>query len=205
VLLGMTSLAKADNPDPLWIKVVGHQQVLKNWVAKDIEQVMVAQKSDNESKTVKLKKQFSGWEKNKPVYTIVSMEPASSNSEQHKKIPDMMDLFDGSEAQLLSNATKVKRSNGQLVDGKNTVLFESSTSNMKMKLWVEPESGVWVKREVEMEIMFTLEGKISTLFQIDASGFALPKSNEIKFNILIPFKKAKVDMIETYQNWLKRS
>jgi hypothetical protein len=53
--------------------------------------------------------------------------------------------------------------------------------------------------------MFTLEGKISTSFQLDANGLALPKTNQIKLNILIPFKKAKVDMLDTYQNWVKRS
>jgi hypothetical protein len=203
--LSVVMSVRAETPDPLWLKVIAHQQVMKNWVAKDIEQVMVAQKPDNETKTVKLKKQLSGWEKNKPVYTLVSMEPPSSNPDQHKKIPDMMEMFGNTEDQLFSKETSIKRSNGQLLEGKNTVLFETSTSGMKMKLWVEPETGMWVKREVDMEVMFTLEGKISTSFQLDANGLALPKTNQIKLNILIPFKKAKVDMLDTYQNWVKRS
>jgi hypothetical protein len=195
------SVSAAD-VDPLWSKVIAQNKEVKKWAAKEIEQTVTATKDGDSSKTVNIKKQFSGWEKNKANYVIVSMTPPPSDGSKPPKAFDMAEMFDAIEAEVFSPQTAIKRSDGQVLNGKAVVLFEMSKSETQVKIWVDGNSGAIQKRIVEMSVPFTLEGSLLTNYQVNASGQSLPKDTETKLNIKIPFKKAKVEIKDTYSNWI---
>jgi hypothetical protein len=207
LLLSLSLIASAQTAkhDALWLKVVEHNSLMKNWAAKEIETDLKSENSDKVIKTIKMKKQFSEWVKNQAQYEVVSVEPPPNNKEGSKKIPDMMEVFASMESEIFSKDAQVKRSNDQLLDGKQSVLFETEASGAKMKLWIDPITSQWLKREIDLSVMFTLEGQIKTMYQSTQNGFSLPSSAEVKMNILIPFKKAKIEMRDIYRNWFSRT
>lgn len=195
-------LASAADVDPLWSKVIAQNNDSKKWAAKDIEQTVIATKDGDASKTVNIKKQLSGWEKNKANYVILSITPPPSDPSKTPKPFDLAELFGAIESEVFSPKTAIKRSDGQMLDGKVVVLFEVVKSDTQIKIWVDGSSGTIQKRLVEMSVPFTLEGTLLTNYQVNAIGQSLPKDMETKLNIKIPFKKAKVEIKDIYSNWI---
>ena len=195
-------LASAADVDPLWSKVISQNNESKKWAAKDIDQTVIATKDGEASKTVNIKKQFSGWEKNKANYVILSITPPPSDPSKAPKPFDLAELFAAIEAEVFSPQTAIKRSDGQMLDGKALVLFEITKSDTQVKIWVDGNSGAIKKRLVEMSVPFTVEGTLLINYQLNATGQSLPKEMETKLNIKVPFKKAKVEIKDTYSNWI---
>jgi len=167
-------LASAANIDPLWSKVIAQNNDIKKWAAKDIEHTVIATKDGDASKTVNIKKQFSGWEKNKANYVILSITPPPSDPSRTPKPFDLAELFGAIESEVFSPKTAIKRSDGQMLDGKSVVLFEIAKSDTQIKIWVDGNSGAIKKRLVEMSVAFTLEGTLLTNYQLNASGQRSP-------------------------------
>ncbi|MBC3873460.1 hypothetical protein [Undibacterium flavidum] len=195
------NIANAADVDPLWSKVIAQNNAIKKWAAKDIEQIVVATKDGDPSKTINIKKQLSGWEKNKANYTVLSITPPPSNPAKTSKPFDLAELFAPIEAEIFSSKATVKRSDGQTLNGKAVVLFEVTNSEAQVKIWVDGNSGALQKRVVEMSVPLTMEGNLTTNYVTDASGQSLPKDAETKLNIKIPFKKVKYEIKDTYTNW----
>lgn len=199
------SVAIAADIDPLWTKVIASNNEAKKWVAKDIAQVIHATKDGDPTKTVSIKKQLSGWEKGIAQYTITSVTPPPKDSNTKPASFDFEKMLAPLESELFSPAAKVKRSDNQVLNGKTYVMFEVSESSGKLRVWVDPTSGHMQKRVLEMSMPLAFEGIITTLYQIDANGINLPVETESKIDIKIPFKKAKIDMKDSYMNWVPQA
>lgn len=195
------NIAHAADVDPLWTKVIAQNNAIKKWAAKDIEQTIVATKDGDPSKTINIKKQLSGWEKNKANYVVLSITPPPSDPAKVLKPFDLAELFAPVEAEIFSPQASVKRSDGQTLNGKAVVLFEVTNSEALVKIWVDGNSGALQKRVVEMSVAFTMDGNLTTNYLTDASGQSLPRDVETKLNIKIPFKKAKIEIKDAYTNW----
>ncbi|MFZ6818832.1 hypothetical protein [Undibacterium sp. Ji22W] len=195
------NFANAAEVDPLWTKVIAQNNAIKKWAAKDIEQTVMATKDGDPTKTINIKKQLSGWEKNKANYVVLSISPPPADPTKSSKPFDLAELFAPVEAEIFSPKASVKRSDGQLLNGKAVVLFEVTNSDAVVKIWVDGNSGALQKRVVEMKVPFTMEGNLTTNYLIDATGQSLPKDAETKLNIKIPFKKAKIEIKDAYSNW----
>lgn len=205
-LAGLLSLqsANADEVDPLWAKVVVQHSAMKKWVAKNVEQQITATKDDEAPKLFTIQKEYKAWEKEKPVYTVLSITPPPKDASKGKQSFDMMELFTPMEEKIYTNKAAVKRNASQVVNGQACATFDYAESGMKLTLWVDEKSGALVKRVVEMAMPFTFEGSITTTYQAAQGGLQFPSMNEIKMSILIPFKKGKMELRDTYSNWFER-
>jgi hypothetical protein len=197
--------AKADEVDPLWIKVIAQNTAMKKWIPKNVEQTLVATKADEASKTILIKKQYDKWEKDAPVYKILSIEPPAKDDSKPPKSFDLGQMFAPMEAEVFSPKAKVKRSDGQTLNGKLAVLLEVSDSSFKMKLWVDGVSGVIHQRVLEMSAPFMMEGTLQTNYSTNADGNQVIDNTETKLSILIPFKKGKIHIKDSYSNWFARA
>lgn len=195
------SIASVADTDPLWSKVISQNNGIKKWAANEIEQTVVATKDGEASKTILIKKQFSGWEKNKANYVVTSITPPPADPSKTPKPFDLSELFSAMENEVFSTQAAVKRSDGQVLDGKTVVLFEILKSETLVKVWVDGNTGAIQKRLVELSVPLSFEGMLLTHYQINSSGQSLPKDTETKLNIKIPFKKAKVEIKDSYSNW----
>jgi hypothetical protein len=81
------------------------------------------------------------------------------------------------------------------------VVFEITQSAGTLKIWADPASGSIQKRVLEMSMPLAFEGTITTLYQMEANSPSLPIESESKIDIKIPFKKAKLEMKDSYKNW----
>lgn len=193
--------ANAADLDPLWLKVITQNNEIKKWAAKDIEQTIIATKDGDPSKTINIKKQLSGWEKNKANYVVLSVSPPPSDPAKSSKSLDLSEMFASVEAEIFSLKATVKRSDGQTLNGKAVVLFEVNNGDTLVKIWVDGSSGALQKRVAEMKVPFMMEGHLTTNYLTEANGQNLPKDVETKLNIIIPFKKSKIEIKDSYTNW----
>lgn len=164
------SSAVAAAPDPLWSKVIAQNNAIKKWAAKEIEQIIIATKDGDPSKTINIKKQLSGWENNKANYQVLSITPAPSGTTKTSKSFDLSELFAPVEGEIFSPKAAVKRTDGQTLNGKAVVLFEVTNAEALVKIWVDGHSGALHKRVVEMKIPFAMEGNLTTNYVLDANG-----------------------------------
>lgn len=197
--------ALATDVDPLWTKVIASNKEAKKWAAKDVEQVIHANKNGDPVKTVTIKKQLSGWDKGKPQYTILSMNPPAKDGKEKPKAFDLAEMFEPMESEFFSPKAKVKRSDNQTYNGKPSVVFEVSESAGTLKIWADPSNGLIQKRVLEMSMPLAFEGNITTFYQVDSSGTSLPSESESNIEVKIPFKKAKVQMKDIYANWVAQA
>lgn len=192
----------AADVDPLWTKVIASHQETKKWIAKDVEQVIHATKDGDPTKTITIKKQFTGWEKGKAQYTVLSITPPPKDPSKKEVAFDLEEMFAPAEAGFFSPTAKFKRSDIQSLNGKPSVIFEITQSAGTLKIWADPTTGLIQKRVLEMGMPLAFEGNITTLYQIDPKGTNLPTESESKIDIKIPFKKAKLEMKDSYMNWV---
>ncbi len=194
--------AFAADVDPLWAKVIASNKETKKWAAKDVEQLILATKDGDPTKTITIKKQLSGWDKGKAQYTILSINPEPKDGNKKPAAFDLEEMFAPMEAEFFAPNAKFKRNDNQSLNGKPSVLFVVEQSGGTLKLWADPASGIIQKRVLEMSMPMAFEGNVTTLYQLDSNGASLPIESESKIDIKIPFKKAKVEMKDRYSNWV---
>lgn len=206
-LAGLLSLqsASADEIDPLWAKVVAHHDAMKKWVAKNVESQITAIKDDEAPKLITIQKEYKAWEKDKPAYTVLSITPPPKDASKSKQAFDLMELFKPMEEKIFNDKAAVKRGASQVVNGQTCASFDFTDSGLKFKLLVDEKSGTFVKQVVELAMPFMFEGTVTTHYQATQNGLFLPSMNMIKLAILIPFKKGKMEMRDSYTNWFERT
>lgn len=201
-VLAPVQASLAADADPLWTKVIASNQETKKWAAKDVEQLIHATKDGDPTKTITIKKQLSGWEKGKAQYTVLSITPPPKDASKKPVAFDLEEMFAPAEAEFFSPNAKFKRSDNQSLNGKPSVVFEITQSAGTLRIWADPASGSIQKRVLEMSMPLAFEGTITTLYQMEANSPSLPIESESKIDIKIPFKKAKLEMKDSYMNWI---
>ncbi|NDI84298.1 hypothetical protein [Undibacterium crateris] len=195
--------AKAEDADPLWMKVIAQNNLIKKWVPKNVEQTLVITKSGEESKTIQIKKQYEKWDKGAPVYKLLNIEPALPAGAK-PPLFDMAQMFaTEAEPEVFSAKAKVKRSDGQTLNGKSVVVFETSQAQSKVRLWVDAINGAIYQRLLEISVPLTFEGSMLTEYVRSAEGNPVIRKSETDLSVLIPFKKAKMKSTDQYSDWFE--
>jgi hypothetical protein len=190
----------ANTPDPLWEKAIVNHQQAKKWAAKDVLQVMTATK-DGETKTKTITKQLDVWEGDKAKYKVISIEPPTTNATAKKPL-DLSEMTESTENEFFTINTKVIRTDNLVVDKQACVKFEMENSVGKFAAWVDAKTGKIIQKQVEMNVPMAMEGVVLTKYT-EQAGVSLPQTVTTLFEVKIPFKKAKIEMKETYTNWVK--
>lgn len=189
--------------DPLWEKVVAQHTMLKKWVAKDIEQIVLETPKGEATKKTTVLKQFARIEKAKPIYTVLETIPAMSNPKDVDQNVDFGAMFLPLEAKIFTTKADIKRLNAQVLDGKTLAVFEFSKAGFKLKLWVDPETGVFHQREFQGGMPFVMSGVMTTSYSTDPNTRNLPKQSTTKVSITVPFQKAEVEIKDNFTNWFE--
>jgi hypothetical protein len=198
----VASAATAAAPDPLWEKTVATMKASRKWVAQDLEDTVNAVK-DNERRRVVQKKQLAGWDEGVPRYTVVSTTSGKSGSKDEQQV-DFALLGRLGDEDLLEPGTSLKRTDDQVLDGKSVSVFQGQLkSGLKVKLWVDAETGALLQRVDEVSIPFGVESLQTTRFVIDPEGRNLPSSATINLTVNVPFKKVRVDIATRMSNWVE--
>jgi hypothetical protein len=190
----------ANTPDPLWEKAILNHQQAKKWAAKDVLQVMTATK-DGETKTKTITKQLDVWEGDKAKYKVISIEPPTTNATAKKPL-DLSEMTESTENEFFTINTKVIRTDNLVVDKQACVKFEMENSVGKFAAWVDAKTGKIIQKQVEMSVPMAMEGVVLTKYT-EQTGVSLPQTVTTLFEVKIPLKKAKIEMKETYTNWVK--
>jgi hypothetical protein len=190
----------ANTPDPLWEKAILNHQQAKKWAAKDVLQVMTATK-DGETKTKTITKQLDVWEGDKAKYKVISIEPPTTNATAKKPL-DLSEMTESTENEFFTINTKVIRTDNLVVDKQACVKFEMENSVGKFAAWVDAKTGKIIQKQVEMNVPMAMEGVVLTKYA-EQAGVSLPQTVTTLFEVKIPFKKGKIEMKETYTNWVK--
>lgn len=189
--------------DPLWEKVVAQHNSLKKWVAKDIEQVVLETPKGEATKKTTVLKQFARIEKAKPIYTVLEIIPAVNNPKDADQDVDFGAMFLPLEAKIFSTKADIKRLSSQVLDGKTLAVFEFSKAGFKLKLWVDPETGVIHQREFQGGMSFVMSGVMTTSYNTDPNSRNLPKQSMTKVSIIVPFQKAEIEIKDNFTNWFE--
>lgn len=192
--------AKADSPDPLWLKVIEQNKEIKKWPARALEQEFVVTESGKEPSKIIIKKEFEKIEKGAVIYKVVSTSPETDV--RKLSTIDLEEQFVKEEEQLVfSPKAKVKRINDQTIDGRITVTFEIQASDSIVKLWVDGEDGKIYRRVIEISIPLVLEGNIETNYGPNPDGNHVLQRTVSTLSIKIPFNKKKIQTIDKFYNW----
>ncbi|MBY0572072.1 MAG: hypothetical protein K2P84_00190 [Undibacterium sp.] len=193
----------ADTPDPLWVKAIANIKSSKGWAAKQVELVMDVQK-DDEKKHKVITQQLTGWEKDQPVYTVVSVVPALRDPANPPKVPDILSLFTKVLDKIYVDDAAVKRSDGVKLNGKTLSLFEINEGSLQkvvMKIWVNSETGLVHQQQLNVYMPLTVEANVQMTYDVENQGKNFLTSSETQMEILTPFKKAKGSIKTTYTQW----
>ena len=199
--------AHADGIDPLWAKAVEQSKNAKKWIAQDIDMELEGSESDKPAEKTKLHMHLNGWDGTKPQYQVTVLEPKSPPSKDSKGSGDMDSLLTMADNLLKPNA-KVKRVDGQTMDGKTWTVFELRESktvfDITVKMWVDPESGKlhYVDAHLRGTLMFDADIKTN---YVDTQQFGtVAKQTDFRIDVLIPFQNAKAHVASRSSNWIAR-
>lgn len=188
--------------DPLWEKVVAQRNLLKKWVAKNIEQIVLETPKGEVTKQTTVLKQFDRIEKAKPVYNILDVNPPLSDPKDADQNVDFGAMFLPSESKIFTVNASVKRSNAQVINGKSLAVFEYSKSTLNIKLWVDPDTGELHQRVFQGSMPF-MSGVMTTTYHIGENMRNLPKQATTKVSLTIPFQKSEIEIRDVYKNWFE--
>ncbi len=191
--------------DPLWAKVSAQNKELKNWIAQDMETQLDSNSGDR--KHIKMVSHLSGFEKDKPVYQVVSIDPPPAKGKASKEAPNF-DSFTAIGSALLADDAPVKRLEDQTLNGKKWAVIEIADSKMGTKvssrLWVEPESGALHQTELTMRIPLMIAMSIVTKYTSHPTAGVVAEQMEMQGERLTPFTGEKFHVLTRPTNWIAR-
>jgi hypothetical protein len=208
VLGGLFALPlHAAGVDPLWAKVVAQSAENKKWIAQDVEMAFEGNADGKEQKR-KVHSQLTGWEKDKPQYKVIAMDPPADPAKPAGKDgSDAIDKLSMGEEMIKIDAPVVRK-DGQQLDGKPATMFVVEKSDgpmdMKMQVWVDPATGNIYKMQTHAHAMLMMDVQLTSIYKQHTSGISLPSKSDFKMEILIPFKGAKMKLVNTSSNWVQR-
>jgi hypothetical protein len=196
----------AQTVDPLWTKALAQVQAAKGLVAQDTELVVDGIKDGKDIKKT-IKSHLTGWDKGKPVYTVVDIEPKPDPSKPAPKPGSESTNFSSTTDELFQADAPVKRTDGQVLNGKTWTLFEIKKSDgpmdVTMKVWVDPESGVLLRTENHIHGTFMMDMQMNTTY-VSQGRASVPGKTDMRIEVLIPFKGSKMHVVNNASNWIAR-
>lgn len=199
--------SSAQTVDPLWTKTLAHSAQVKKWAPEDTTMTVdaVAEGKHDKAKT---KSHLTGWEKGKPVYDTVQVEPRPQAGKPPAKANSEMTDANNLGDQLMRMNAAVRRSDGQLLHGKSWTTFDVAESkgpmDVAVRVWVDPATGIIYQTESKVRGTLMFDMLLTTLYAPHPQVGSLPDSVEFKMNVLVPFTDAKVNIVSSLANWVPR-
>ncbi|HEU4372487.1 MAG TPA: hypothetical protein VFS02_03305 [Telluria sp.] len=197
----------AETVDPLWAKTLAHADLVKKWAPAD-KVTVVDSVDDEKQERVKTKSHLKGWEKGKPVYDTVQVEPkvdaGKSAGKGKNEVNDASNMSDD----LMRMDAPVRRTDGQRLHGKTWTTFDVAESkgpvDVSLRVWVDPVTGVAHQTVSKIHGTLMFDMLMTTEYAPHPKVGSLPERMNFKIKVLIPFVDAKVDIVSRMDNWIPR-
>ncbi|MQA22274.1 hypothetical protein [Rugamonas rivuli] len=190
----------AENNDPLWKNVTAQLEVSRQWAAGVIDIASDVDKGNGVQHALATMR-LSGWDKQKPVYTLVKAQPPSAKGVDLK----FLNAISALSASMAEDETPT-RTDGVPLDGIACTVFAThfnqAANKGEMKLWVDAASGKPRQMALSFHIPFMADGTIVTHYATGAQGQILPAAIDYDMEILIPFRKGKARIQQTSSAWV---
>lgn len=197
----------AQTVDPLWAKTLAHAALVKKWVPEDTV-TKVDATGEGKRERAKVKSHLKGWEDSKPVYDSVQVEPPPEVGKSTPKGKIEMSDAENMGEQLMRLDAPVRRTDGQVLDGKSWTTFDLAESKgpvkVSVRLWVDPLTGVAHQVESKLHGTLMFDMFLTTIYAPHKQAGSLPKRSDFKINVLVPFVDAKVNITRSTDNWIPR-
>ncbi len=192
--------------DPLWTKTLAHAALLKKWAPED-KVLNVDAVGEGKHERSKVKAHLKGWDKGKPVYDTVQVEPKPEPGKSTKGASEMSDATNmGSD--LMKPDAPVKRTDNQPLHGQNWTIFDVADSkgpiDVTLRMWVDPVTGVAHYAETKIHGTLMFDMVLATIYAPHKVAGSLPERSDFKLKVLIPFVDATVNIVSRMDNWVAR-
>lgn len=197
----------AQTVDPLWTKTLAHSALVKKWAPEDTT-MRVDAVADGKHDKAKTRSHLTGWDKGKPVYDTVQIEPRPEAGKPpvkaNSEMTDANNLGDG----LMRMNAPVKRADGQVLHGKRWTTFDVAESkgpmDVAVRVWVDPATGIIHQTESKVRGTLMFDMVLTTLYAPHPQAGSLPDSALFKLKVLVPFTDATVNIASSMSNWIAR-
>ena len=192
--------------DPLWEKAVAQAALAGQW-APAVMELTAERVRGGQRERSRVRQRLTGWRQGKPVYASIQVEPLLEPGQQARGGFDMAVVATVAD-ELLKPGTPVRRLDHQTVNGKKATLFEAGQpdgpANAKLKLWVDPASGVAHQLETTMHGPLTVEARMLTVYKPHPQAGSLPQRFDLRMNVLVPFAGAQINVVGDMDGWVRR-
>lgn len=199
--------ASAQRADPLWLKTLAHSALVKQWAPQDATMTVDAVTDGKHDKT-KIRSHLKGWEKGKPVYDTVQLEPKPEAGKAPAKASSEMTDANNMADELMRANAPVRRTDGQMLHGRSWTTFDVSESKGPMdvgvRVWVDPATGIIHQTESKVHGTLIFDLQLTTSYAPHPQAGSLPETLEFKMKVLVPFTDAKVNIVSGMDHWVAR-
>lgn len=196
----------AQGVDPLWSKTLAHAALVKKWAPEE-KTLDVDAVSDDKHERSKARSRLTGWDKGKPIYETVQIEPKPAPGKSTRGTSEMSDAV-GMSGDLMRPDAPVRRTDNQALHGRTWTTFDVSDSkgpvDVKLRMWVDPVTGVahYVESKIHGTLMFDMV--LATAYAPHKVAGSLPERSDFKLKVLIPFVDATVNIASRMDNWIAK-
>lgn len=205
VLFLIGTVAQAQT-DPLWEKALAQAAQVRQWEPGALQLTADSIRGGN-SKHAQVRQRLIGWNKGEPVYESVQITPPPAQGSKPKGVFDTKIIRKASD-ELLKPDSKARRIDNQLLAGKTWTLFEAEQSDgpmdVKLRLWVDPASGVAHRMETTMHGALTMDAGMLTVYKPHPDAGSLPERFELRLKVLLPFAGSTTDIVGEMDGWVRR-
>lgn len=199
--------ASAQSVDPLWAKTLAHSALVKTWAPADATMTLDAI-ADGKHDKAKTRSRLKGWEKGKPVYDTVQIEPKpQAGKAPPKASSEMTDAIHMAD-QLMRADAPVRRADGQLLHGRSWTTFDVSESKGPMdigvRVWVDPASGIIHQTESKVHGTLMFDLMLTTSYAPHPQAGSLPDMIDFTMKVLVPFTDVRVNIVSSMDHWVAR-
>lgn len=199
--------SSAQTVDPLWTKTLAHSALVKKWAPEDATMTVDAL-ADGKHDKAKTRSHLKGWEKGKPVYDTVQIEPKPEAGKAPAKASSEMTDATNMADQLMRANAPVRRADGQLLHGKSWTTFDVSESkgpvDIGVRVWVDPATGIIHQTESKVHGTMMFDLFLTTSYAPHPQAGSLPDRIEFRMKVLVPFTDARVNIVSSMDNWIAR-
>ncbi len=198
--------ASAAEVDPLWVKTVASYASVSKYVPQDVDSETQTKSGDKTARQ-KVRSQLSGWANGKPVYRILSAEPAGEFGPDDKPGPGV-NVFGQITSALVSLKASTRRLEGQSLDGTPYTLFEVAMSKLgmkvDMKMWVDPVTGVPRQSETKIRQAMLVDALVTVQYAPHPTFGLVERWSDVTTESLVPFMRESLRIMNTPSNWIAR-
>lgn len=205
VLFFIGTVAQAQT-DPLWGKALAQAAQVRQWEPGAL-QLTADSIRGGSNMHAQVRQRLIGWDKGEPVYESVQITPPPAQGSQPKGVFDTKIIRKASD-ELLKPDSKARRIDNQLLQGKSWTLFEAEQSDgpmdVKLRLWVDPASGVAHQMETTMHGALTMDASMLTVYKPHSDTGSLPERFELRIKVLLPFAGTTTNIVGEMDDWVRR-